>query len=267
MTGYFFIKNIYPSNNMSPKVEAILIDATTHIDFVKESTDPVAIETAGSPTIDIERLETAFARDAVSRIFKWLENDSVNSPDYLTSAAYTAPRAWLESNAIHIQHQIQEDLAHLTTEHIEEDVVTARDVYDPNHHKTHINMANGQLENTAKIFDASDFMYAGIEEVMQEAGRLNPEVTIEATNQRSVRAIGAMVVRHLYLEILASETPAVLTVERMDTISAVFKQNILSAVRHIALLEQRASRLASATESPTEVSPAQQDSDISQLAA
>lgn len=156
-----------------------------------------------------------FAKEAISRFFNWLE-ESPNNPTYLESSAYLLPMAWLKEHQDTLEQDLQLRHSHLTDKF--------KDVDRQN------------LDAVTDFYDANDIAYAGIRHIIKAAQNLNVDRPVEKINRTMIAAIGATTVR---MEYLSNE---VLLPEEIGYFESKYRQNIISDIRHAALLQNRAAK-------------------------
>lgn len=184
-----------------------------------------------------DELRATFATDAVEKIFEWLAY-APNNPSYLTSETYRLPKAWLETHLDALHQVVADGTQELSEDH------EAVDLYHLEVLKTgvvvHRNQKTNALEPLVKHFVASDFMNAGIRDIIDQANADTIDTKPELISEHAVRAIGAMLLRAAYFTHLANEYPESFTEHDRDTFHVAFRQNILATVFIAARLSSAA---------------------------
>jgi|GEM_PF-5586467 len=200
----------------------------------------------------------AFALDAVEKIFEWLAY-SPNNPSYLTSDTYRLPKEWLEAHFDAIHAVVSKGLETISDNNEAVDLYHMEVIRDgvilhKNPFKWDMKKYDEEIEPLPKIFVASDFANAGIEDVLAKQSDDTAETDEDVINEHAVRAIGAMVLRDSYFTHLSEKYPESFSAHDRDTFTATFRQNILATVfkatRLSAESAARAERLAQLASEP-----------------
>lgn len=178
-----------------------------------------------------------FAHKLTGKLFDWLV-ESPNNPTYFTSEAYRLPKAWLDEHYAAIDAYLSEEIPSISMGNAAFDLYYLDMIRDPNAITPLYNSLTEQVEPRAKMFDASYFLNAGIEDTLAEARANTLETPRAVANERTVRAIGSMLTRSVYFTQLSRDNPEHFLAEERDRYLATFRQNIISAVRSAALLEK-----------------------------
>lgn len=193
------------------------------------------------------------AKDAVTRLFNDLK-DSPNNKDYLSSDAYKVPYNWLTEHTPEIEQDVLARLGSLSMDNVSADVAALwRLKYNS---KSYAPNDQGGFSFLPKSSEASDFMYAGIKDIVAPViNRFDRgDDTVEEINGQTVRALGATMVRSYYLQELSWRQPEYLTPQDLKHVEYTYRQNTLSHIRVAARIENQAEqqgRLATVHQFPT----------------
>lgn len=185
------------------------------------------------------QLRNQFAKDAVTRLFSWLDNDGKNNPGYFQSHAYLDSYNWLTTHGHEIQLDVADRESTMSYEHADYNRWQVAQLMD-------VPVVNENDHNEpipeARMFTASRIAYDGILHIIKNSmdhhiTQCSPEVELDASvgeiNRDAIAAIGATVVRLRYFgEIMSDDNP-----DFVQSLSDVYRQNILSTIRQTAYLE------------------------------
>lgn len=179
------------------------------------------------------------AKDAVTRLFNDLAA-APNNPNYHTSPAYTVPYDWLTEHAPQIEQDVIQRLGSLCMDNIQADVAG---LYRLKHNPpAYTHNGEGGYSPLPKVFETSDFMYAGIKDIVTPVmNRFDRgDDSVEKINGQTIQALGATLVRCYYLQEFAARQPEYLTPEEFERFKGTYTQNNLSHIRVAARIARQA---------------------------
>lgn len=183
-----------------------------------------------------ESTHVVMARRAIEDISEQLAQ-SPHNPGYLTSPVYTIPREWLEQHADAIEDSLTLGLEALSPSHRDTDLWHVGLIRSGN--ILHRHQRTGEVKRLHPMFAINDFLNAGIEDILTEARSIDTDTPPHEINQRTVDAIGAMLLRGIYFQQLSEVHPESFTPHERDVLLGIFQQNIITAIRRATRLTTR----------------------------
>lgn len=215
-------------------------DTVANVYYLKVPASPTAEAVQVTETETHERASFAYA--LTGKLFEWLLYSPAN-PTYTQSDAYKLPKAWLDNHWQEIDTYIGDQLPKISMGNAAIDLYQLKMIHKGDIvHRNQYKMDSGDpeeetVEETAKMFTTTDFLEAGIKETLATSRADTAETSAADINDHAVRAIGAMLIRGVYLTRLSESNRGAFSEQERDGFLAVFRQNIVSTVQAASRLE------------------------------
>jgi hypothetical protein len=187
-----------------------------------------------APLREIVDQRAARTAGLTQKVFEWLAV-SPNNPGYHDSDAYKLPRAWLDAHYSQINDYVADGMQNITMDNAAIDLYQLEMIHSGA--IPHVNQYTGEIEPLHSEFAVSDFMNAGIGDILERARDDSVLTPLDEMRYHAVEAVGAMLVRGIYFTRLSVANSEAFPEAEREGYLRIFQQNILATIRRAARLE------------------------------